>query len=61
MAKKTKKTKPPHCKIRKNPDGSSKKSAAGKVLKTCFDGKGKITSEAAVKAYKKRTKSRKAA
>lgn len=54
--KKVAKKKAPSCKILKNPDGSTKKTAKGRVKKICHGPNGKITSEAAVKAYRARTR-----
>jgi hypothetical protein len=58
MAKTKKKTakkpKAPHCKILKDAQGNTKKTAAGKTKKMCFGSDGKITSEANVKAYRAR-------
>ena len=56
--KAAKKKKAPHCKVQRNPDGSTKKTAAGKVKKMCFDGSGKITSEAKVKQYRAKQRSK---
>lgn len=55
-AKKKKKAarKGPSCKVLKNPDGSTKKTAKGRVRKICHGKDGKITSEANVKAYRAR-------
>lgn len=52
--KTAKKPKKPHCKIHRDAAGNTIKTAAGKTRKTCFDEKGKITSEAKVKAYRAR-------
>ena len=56
--KKAAKKKAPSCKIMKAADGSTLKTQAGRVRKICHGSDGKITSEAAVKAYRKRTRKR---
>ncbi len=54
--KAAKKKKAPGCKVLKNPDGTTKKTAKGRVKKICHGSDGKITSEDKVKAYRARQK-----
>lgn len=55
-AKKKAARKGPSCKILKNADGTSKKTAKGRIKKICHGTDGKITSEDKVKAYRARQK-----
>ncbi len=49
-----KKPKKPVCRIPKDAQGNPRKTKTGKTIKMCFDEKGKITSEAKVKAWRQR-------
>ena len=53
-----KRKKAPSCKVLKNSDGSTKKTAKGRVKKICHGADGRITSEASVKAYRARQRSK---
>ncbi len=56
-----KKPKAPSCKIMKDASGNARKNASGKTRKICHGSDGKITSEAAVKAYRARVRKKNAA
>ncbi len=49
-----KKPKVPSCKVLKDGAGNTRKTQTGKTMKICHGADGKITSEASVKAYRKR-------
>jgi len=53
-----KKHKEPHCTIRRNADGTAKKTQAGKTMKMCWKD-GKLVSESVVKQHRARKKAAK--